>query len=106
MPAWNEERTVRLFVNAICTQSPAATWSTSGSGLYVIGDAGEPVTNAPAGPFWPCERLTSTAETVNVFVGAPAGHGLPASATTGGRPPVCVGRTAAAGGVVPGSGCR
>src|SRR4051812_50074802 len=92
MPAWNDERTVRLLVKLIVTQSPAATCSTSGSGLNVIGEAGEPETNAPFGPFTPWERLTSTAETGNAFAGAPAGHGLPGAATTGGRPPVCGGR--------------
>jgi len=40
------------------------------------------------------------------FTGAPVGHGFPASAATGGRPPVCVGNAAAAGAVDPGSGCR
>src|SRR6476620_1643550 len=108
MLAWNDERTRRWVVNATSTQSPAATCSTSGSGLNLIGDAGVPVTNAPAGALTPPETLTSTAETVICFTGALAGHGLPASvgASAGGRPPVCVGIDAAAGGVVPGSACR
>src|SRR5947209_13823212 len=106
MPTWNEERTVRLFVNATSTQSPFATCSTSGSGLNVIGETGEPLTNAPAGPFTPCERLTSTADTVKCFTGAEAGYGLPATPVSGGRPPVCTGTIVLGGAVVPGSGNR
>src|SRR5438874_13796685 len=107
IPTWNDERTVRLFVNATTTQSPAATWSTSGSGLNAIGEAGEPLTNAPSGPFTPFDRSTSTADTVKFFTGAAGGHGVPLPTGFGGRPPVCVGGGVFdTAGVVPGSGDR
>src|SRR3954454_23972896 len=105
IPTWNDERTVRLFVNATTTQSPDATWSTSGSGLNVIGEAGEPLTNAPTGPFTPFDRRTPPADTVKFFTGAAGGHGVPVAPVFGGRLPVCVGGgVVATGGVgVPGN---
>ena len=88
--AWNETRPRARWLRSVTTtQSPAATCSTSGCGVerpFVTDWALPEVTNADRTALLNVPDLTSTALTENCLVGAPAGHGLPASPSAGRSP--------------------
>src|SRR4051812_35645337 len=89
-PTWKDARSLaRSLLNVTVTQSPAATWATSGSGFtapLLTSAATVLGTNAAAAP-WGASG-TSTALIVRFRGVASSGHGLPAPAA-GGSPPVC-----------------
>src|SRR5689334_20102192 len=99
--AWNETRPrARWFRSVTTTQSPAATWSTSGSGFArprVTDWATPDGTNAERTALLKALDFTSTALTRNVLVGAPAGHGLPGSPSAGRSPVTACGVAGVAG---------
>src|SRR3954469_756903 len=108
---WKDARALsRPLVNLTLTHSPADTWRTSGSGFL------EPALTAAASAVgtkiarWPALTVVdgrSTARTASECSGARGGQGLPGSATTGGRFPVCFGSGGpAAGAGRSGSGFR
>src|SRR3954467_8046259 len=79
---------LRSFLSLTSTQSPAATWSTSGSEMpfFFTAEAAFESTYAARGPL-PLPTLlegTSTALTWKVFGGGPGGHGLPGLAAVAG----------------------
>src|ERR671923_872437 len=95
-PTWNDvvlstpASDVRSLLNVTVTQSPAATWATSGSGLTVpllTSEARSLGTYAAVAPSTP--PGTSTALIARWRGLAPSGHGSPGSDVCGGAPPVC-----------------
>src|SRR3954447_25512730 len=85
--AWNEARTLRPLVKRTVTHSPAATWSTSGSGRmvpFLTAVAIDVGTKAARILLLYASDLRSTAVTLKVRVGDSAGHGLAAPPETGG----------------------
>ena len=89
---------------------PAATWSTSGSGATAFFSTWiARLEGTKAARSWLPNALfgTSTALMSYERCGARAGHGLPVSAGSGGRPPVTAGSVKVeAGAARSGSGCR
>src|SRR4051812_23618956 len=88
-PTWKDARSpARSLLNVTVTQSPAATWATSGSGLtapLLTSAAMALGTNAAVTPWTP--PGTSTALIVRLRGVAPSGQGLPGPAAAGGAPP-------------------